>query len=157
MLKIFEERLPKEVKVIQSKKRGDWYKLTLEYSGIQAPIDLRAICPAKKENDVCDFAISTAMMKFALKLNDIELYNRWSEFQNNINVNDAPPKRKTTKICYVTKMKDMPKSCAECMLGSKLSDCWLPLKRNHDGITDECEEAYTTKRHKDCPLVVIEV
>lgn len=54
------------------------------------------------------------------------------------------------KIYYDTKMKKMPSNCSEC----NMFNCNLPAKRGR-GRSDELRKAYTTRRHRECPLVEV--
>ena len=55
------------------------------------------------------------------------------------------------RICYVTKLDKIPNNCVECeMLG-----CTLPIKLTRGA--EVVKKAYINKRHKNCPLKVLEV
>ena len=84
MLDLFVSRLPDGLELVKSQKRGDKYKVTLVYDGTEYATELRAVCPPKEENNVCDYTISTAMMAIALKRDDLELCIKWRDFQDEL-------------------------------------------------------------------------
>ena len=84
MLDLFKSRLPDGLELVKSQKRGDKYKVFLSYDGTDYATELRAVCPPKEENNVCDYTISTAMMAIALKRDDLELCIKWRDFQDNL-------------------------------------------------------------------------
>lgn len=56
-------------------------------------------------------------------------------------------------LAYTFSGNELPVNCNICMCHW----CSLPLKKNsRGGYTDSIKKQYTDKRHKDCPLMVIE-
>ena len=84
MLDLFKIRMPEGLEVVSAKKRGDKYKLLLMYDGTEYATELRAVCPPKEENNVCDYTISVAMMAIALKREDFALCKKWRDFQDSV-------------------------------------------------------------------------
>ena len=84
MLDLFKSRMPEGMEVVSAKKRGDKYNLSLVYYGTEYDTSLRAVCPPKEENNICDYTISVAMMAIALKRDDLELCQKWRDFQDSV-------------------------------------------------------------------------
>lgn len=54
------------------------------------------------------------------------------------------------KVCYITEMKELPQNCLECTLELCTKPCW---QNDYERI----KKPYRTKRHRNCPLKVLEV
>lgn len=81
MLDILNERLPDGVEVIKVKSRANASQIEVwfAYRGMEGKTWLPKTCAPGCENKICDQNIATAMLGFALKLENIEMAEYWRD------------------------------------------------------------------------------